>query len=118
MREKTSQRSQEQEPQVAIVMGSDSDLEVMLNAGEILERFSIPYVLEIASAHRTPELVRERVKSWEQQGVRVIIAGAGCAAHLPGVIASETLLPVIGVPLVSGPLQGMDAVFREFCVGK
>lgn len=96
--------------QVAIVMGSDSDLEVMLNASRILDDFNVPHVVEVASAHRSPRVVRKLVKQWEKEGVQIIIAGAGCAAHLPGVIAGETHLPVIGVPLASPPFNGFDSV--------
>jgi len=96
--------------QVAVLMGSDSDLEVMLNASKTLDKFKIPHVIEVASAHRSPALVRRLIKGWERDGLKVIIAGAGCAAHLPGVVAGETGLPVIGVPLASPPFNGVDAM--------
>lgn len=97
-------------PKVCILMGSDSDLAVMEETGKVLEGFGIPYVMTIASAHRTPERTRKLVKDAEKSGVAVFIAGAGMAAHLPGVIASYTTLPVIGVPLDASPLNGMDAL--------
>lgn len=97
-------------PKVFILMGSDSDLPVMEEAGKVLEGFGIPYVMTIASAHRTPERTQMLVKDAEKSGVDVFIAGAGMAAHLPGVIASFTTLPVIGVPLDASPLNGMDAL--------
>jgi len=97
-------------PKVFILMGSDSDLPVMEEAGKALEGFGIPYVMTIASAHRTPERTQKLVKDAEKSGVEVFIAGAGMAAHLPGVIASYTTLPVIGVPLDASSLNGMDAL--------
>jgi phosphoribosylaminoimidazole carboxylase PurE protein len=97
-------------PKVFILMGSDSDLPVMEETGKILEGFGIPYVMTVASAHRTPERTQKLVKDAEKSGVDVFIAGAGMAAHLPGVIASYTTLPVIGVPLDASPLNGMDAL--------
>ena len=95
---------------VAIILGSDSDLEVMSDAFKALEDFGIEYELRIASAHRTPDRVREYVESAEDRGIEVIIAGAGWAAHLPGVVAAYTTLPVIGVPVDSSPLRGVDAL--------
>jgi phosphoribosylaminoimidazole carboxylase PurE protein len=95
---------------VLIVMGSDSDLPAMEEAAKALSGFSIPFRLTIASAHRSPELVDELVAGAEKEGVQAIIAGAGAAAHLAGVIASKTVLPVIGVPLDSSPLKGFDAL--------
>ena len=97
-------------PKVFILMGSDSDLPVMEETGKVLEGFGIPYVMTVASAHRTPERTQKLVKDAEKSGVDVFIAGAGMAAHLPGVIASYTTLPVIGVPLDASPLNGMDAL--------
>lgn len=99
-----------QRPLVGVVMGSDSDLPTMEEAGKALRELAVPYTMTIASAHRAPELLRSWIRSVEAQGVRVIIAGAGGAAHLAGVVASETLLPVIGVPLDSSPLQGLDSL--------
>jgi len=100
----------EGKPVVGIMMGSDSDLEIMLDASQTLEQFGVANVVEIASAHRSPNLVKKILRTWERSGVQVVIAGAGCAAHLPGVVASETFLPVIGVPLSSPPFNGVDSV--------
>lgn len=97
-------------PLVAIVMGSESDMPVMNEATKILDRFDVMYKMIIASAHRSPRLVQEFAKRAEEEGLEVIIAGAGGAAHLPGVIASETILPVIGVPIDSSPLKGFDSL--------
>ncbi len=99
-----------EQPRVGIVMGSDSDLPVMEEAGKALRELGVAYTMTIASAHRAPDLLRTWIRKVEAQGVRVIIAGAGGAAHLAGVVASETLLPVIGVPLDSSPLHGLDAL--------
>ena len=96
-------------PKVAIIMGSDSDLPVMKAAAETLEKFKIKFDLRIFSAHRTPKETAAYVEAAPDHGIEVIIAGAGGAAHLPGVIASFTTLPVIGVP-VNGTLQGIDAL--------
>ncbi|MBI4847875.1 MAG: 5-(carboxyamino)imidazole ribonucleotide mutase [Nitrospirae bacterium] len=98
-------------PKVLIVMGSDSDLPVMEEAGKILEEFNIPYEMTVSSAHRTPERTVKLVRDAEKNGAEVIIAGAGAAAHLAGVIASHTVLPVIGVPIDSSPLKGVDALY-------
>jgi phosphoribosylaminoimidazole carboxylase PurE protein len=103
-REKTSR------PKVLVIMGSDSDLPVMEETARILDFFDIPYDMTIASAHRTPERTMKIVRDGEKKGVEVIIAGAGMAAHLPGVIASHTILPVIGVPLTASQLNGIDAL--------
>lgn len=97
-------------PRVAIVMGSESDLPIMNEASKILEKFNIAYEVKIASAHRSPGLVNAFSKGAEEAGLEVIIAGAGGAAHLPGVIAAETVLPVIGVPIDSSPLKGFDSL--------
>jgi phosphoribosylamine--glycine ligase len=97
-------------PRVLILMGSDSDLPVMREAAVMLEKFGIPYDITVASAHRTPERTFKVVKAAEKKGVEVIIAGAGMAAHLPGVVASHTILPVIGVPLEASPLGALDAL--------
>ncbi len=96
---------------VGIIMGSDSDLPVMEQAEEVLKEFGIPYELDVMSAHRTPDKVREWVSSARERGLRVIIAGAGMSAHLAGVVAAHTTLPVIGVPLASGALHGVDALY-------
>jgi 5-(carboxyamino)imidazole ribonucleotide mutase len=86
-------------PLVGIIMGSDSDLKVMTHASEFLEKIHVPYEMEIVSAHRTPELMFDYAKTAKKRGLKVIIAGAGGSAHLPGMIASLTTLPVIGVPI-------------------
>ena len=91
-------------------MGSDSDLKVMTNASEFLEKIHVPYEMEIVSAHRTPELMFDYAKTAKKRGLKVIIAGAGGSAHLPGMIASLTTLPVIGVPIESHSLKGMDSL--------
>jgi len=97
-------------PQVGIVMGSDSDLEVMNAAAAILKQFQIPYEMTVASAHRSPQRAAEFAASASKKGMKVIIAGAGHAAHLAGVLAAHTVLPVIGVPIDSSCLQGLDAL--------
>ena len=97
-------------PKVLIIMGSDSDLPVMEETARILDEFAVPYTMTVASAHRTPARTLKLVKDAEKNGVDVIIGAAGMAAHLPGVIASHTVLPVIGIPLDSSPLRGMDAL--------
>ncbi len=98
-------------PLVLILMGSDSDLPVMEKAGEVLKEMGVPYAMDISSAHRLPEKTAEYSKTARERGIEVIIAGAGMAAHLAGVIASHTTLPVIGVPLKSGALNGVDALY-------
>lgn len=95
---------------IGIIMGSDSDLPVMSAAAGICEEFEIEFELDIVSAHRTPEKLIAYSKSAEERGLKVIIAGAGGAAHLPGMVASETVLPVIGVPVRSSSLDGMDSL--------
>ncbi|MBI2875030.1 MAG: 5-(carboxyamino)imidazole ribonucleotide mutase [Firmicutes bacterium] len=95
---------------VGIVMGSDSDLPVMKLAAEALEELSVGWELVVASAHRTPDRAAAYAREAASRGLRVIIAGAGAAAHLPGVLASYTSLPVIGVPMASTPLAGADAL--------
>ncbi len=92
-------------------MGSDSDAEVMSQAAAALDELGVPYEMTVASAHRTPERTKEVVTNAERDGAAVFIAGAGMAAHLPGVVASFTTRPVIGVPLASGALQGVDALY-------
>jgi phosphoribosylaminoimidazole carboxylase PurE protein len=91
-------------------MGSTSDRPIMEEAGGILERFAIPYEMTVASAHRSPERAKEYARSAHERGLKVIIAGAGGAAHLAGSIAAETVLPVIGIPIDSSPLLGIDAL--------
>ena len=95
---------------VSVVMGSDSDLPVMEEAVKVLTEFAVPHELYLTSAHRTPERTTAFARSAAKRGVRIIIVGAGAAAHLAGVIASQTLLPVIGVPIDATSLKGMDAL--------
>jgi 5-(carboxyamino)imidazole ribonucleotide mutase len=97
-------------PIVSIVMGSDSDLEIMREAGKALESFGIEYEIDVTSAHRSPDRTAEFARQAAPRGIRVIIAGAGGAAHLAGVIAAHTTLPVIGVPIPSTSLNGMDSL--------
>ncbi|MFA6412790.1 MAG: 5-(carboxyamino)imidazole ribonucleotide mutase [Syntrophales bacterium] len=97
-------------PIVSVVMGSDSDLAVMEESTKILEQFAVPYELFLTSAHRSPARTTAFAKNAAQRGIKVIIVGAGAAAHLAGVIASETLLPVVGVPVDATSLQGLDAL--------
>ena len=98
-------------PVVGIIVGSDSDLPLIQETTGVLEDLRIPFEITIASAHRTPDRVSEYASTASDRGIRVIIAAAGLAAHLPGVIASETLLPVIGIPVDAGPLNGVDALY-------
>lgn len=98
-------------PLVAIVMGSDSDLPIMREASKILLEFSVPFEVKVLSAHRSPALTEKYVKSAPRKGIMAIIAGAGGAAHLAGVIASHTSLPVIGVPIETKYLKGIDSLF-------
>jgi len=102
--------SKSQNVQVGIIMGSDSDLKIMKKTAEQLDAFGVSYEITIASAHRTPRAVSQFVRNMECNGAGVIIAGAGMAAALPGVIAGETTLPVIGVPIKGGALDGIDAL--------
>lgn len=95
---------------VGVIMGSDSDLPIMAGATKILESLDIPYEIDIVSAHRTPDKLHEYASSAEARGLRLIIAGAGGAAHLPGMAAALTSLPVIGVPISITRLQGLDAL--------
>ena len=97
-------------PLVAILMGSKNDWETMQAAGKIFDEFGIPYEAKVASAHRSPELVAEYTKSAEKRGIEVMIGAAGLAAHLAGVIASMTLLPVLGVPMQGNAVGGLDAL--------
>ena len=97
-------------PLVAIIMGSTSDWETMREASEVLEQFGVAHETKVVSAHRTPDLLFEFAKSAEARGIEVIIAGAGGAAHLPGMCASQTVLPVLGVPVESKTLKGMDSL--------
>ncbi|HEY9422300.1 MAG TPA: 5-(carboxyamino)imidazole ribonucleotide mutase [Thermoanaerobaculia bacterium] len=100
----------EDRPLVSVVMGSKSDWETMRHADEMLTRFGVPHECRIVSAHRTPEWMRDFARGAEERGVQVIIAGAGGAAHLPGMVASMTLLPVLGVPVQSHALNGLDSL--------
>src|SRR3989339_1155251 len=95
---------------ISVVMGSDSDLPVMEEAAKILESFGVPYELFLTSAHRTPERTTEFARGASERGIKVIIVGAGAAAHLAGVIAAQTQLPVIGVPIDATSLHGLDAL--------
>lgn len=97
-------------PLVSIVMGSDSDLEIMRETSKILDDFGIAYEIDVTSAHRSPDRTAEYARKAASRGIRVIVAGAGGAAHLAGVIAAHTILPVIGVPIASTSLQGMDSL--------
>src|SRR5438067_13854801 len=97
-------------PQVSIVMGSDSDLGIMREAGKALDEFGIAYEIDVTSAHRSPDRTADFARKAAENGIRVIIAGAGGAAHLAGVIAAHTTLPVIGVPIPSTSLNGMDSL--------
>jgi 5-(carboxyamino)imidazole ribonucleotide mutase len=100
----------EQKPLVAVIMGSKSDWEVMRQADEMLERFGVPHECRVLSAHRTPTQTAEYVTEAEPRGMEVIIAAAGGAAHLAGVCAAHTLLPVLGVPMESAALKGLDSL--------
>lgn len=104
------EKSESEKPLVAVIMGSKSDWETMQKAAETLEEFGVPHETKIVSAHRTPDLLFEFAKSAESRGIEVIIAGAGGAAHLPGMCASQTVLPVLGVPVQSKTLNGMDSL--------
>ena len=97
-------------PLIGILMGSDSDLSVMEEASKILNNFGIGHEIIVSSAHRSPERTRKYVTGASKRGIKILIAGAGAAAHLAGVVAAETTLPVIGVPIGSSPLNGLDAL--------
>ncbi|HPD64461.1 MAG TPA: 5-(carboxyamino)imidazole ribonucleotide mutase [Bacteroidia bacterium] len=101
----------DRKPEVAILMGSDSDLKVMQEAARVMEEFDIPYLIDVVSAHRTPQRAMEFSAKAHLKGIKVIIAGAGLAAHLAGSIAAHTPLPVIGVPLAGGALNGVDSLY-------
>ncbi len=114
-RTQKTNRSARATGRVAVVMGSQSDLSTMSAAAEVLKHFKVPHTVEVLSAHRTPEEVFEFARTAASEGIRVVIAGAGGAAHLPGMIAALTPLPVIGVPILSaslqaGGVQGLDAL--------
>jgi phosphoribosylaminoimidazole carboxylase PurE protein len=110
MQGKRESKQSSQPPMVGIIMGSDSDLPVMQETFELLTNFGIPSEITVASAHRSPQRVSEYARSARLRGLKVLIAGAGGAAHLAGVLAAETSLPVIGVPIASSPLTGWDAL--------
>ena len=98
-------------PIVGILMGSDSDYNVMENAVNVLREFEVPFEVKVTSAHRTPARTLEYTRGARERGLQVLIVGAGAAAHLAGVVAAETTLPVIGVPIDSSPLKGVDALY-------
>ncbi len=100
----------DKQPLVAIIMGSDSDWPVMQAAAQVLKDFGVPYEARVVSAHRTPDLMFEFAETAAAKGYRAIIAGAGGAAHLPGMVAAKTTLPVLGVPVPSKHLQGQDSL--------
>lgn len=97
-------------PVVGVAMGSESDLPVMEDAFEILDRFEVPYEARVLSAHRTPHVMQEYAETAHERGLRVLIAGAGGAAHLPGMMAASTPLPVLGVPVKTSKLNGLDSL--------
>ena len=97
-------------PLVGILMGSDSDLSIMEESSKVLEKFGISHEIIVSSAHRSPERTRKYVTGASKRGIKILIAGAGAAAHLAGVVAAETTLPVIGVPIGSSALNGLDAL--------
>ncbi|MGV0023938.1 5-(carboxyamino)imidazole ribonucleotide mutase [Phormidesmis priestleyi] len=99
------------QPLIGIIMGSDSDLPTMQGAIAVCEEFNVPYEVGIVSAHRTPDRMVDYAKQAHQRGIKVIVAGAGGAAHLPGMVAALTPLPVIGVPVASRHLQGLDSLY-------
>ena len=107
---KKGSKRQNEAAKVGIVMGSDSDLDIMLEAATVLKKFQIPFEMTVASAHRSPQRAGEFAATALKRGMKVIIAGAGHAAHLAGVLAAHTTLPVIGVPIDSSCLQGLDAL--------
>lgn len=100
----------DENPLVSVIMGSTSDWETMRNSADVLQDFGVPFETRVVSAHRTPDLLFEFAKSAESRGIEVIIAGAGGAAHLPGMCAAQTVLPVLGVPVQSKILSGMDSL--------
>ncbi|MCH8568796.1 MAG: 5-(carboxyamino)imidazole ribonucleotide mutase [Balneolales bacterium] len=106
----SNSETKEQKAIVGIIMGSDSDWPVMRDAAEICKQFGVPAETRVVSAHRTPDLMAEYAKEASGRGIRVIIAGAGGAAHLPGMVASYTTLPVIGVPVQTKSLKGIDSL--------
>lgn len=111
MKVKTNTATKKQQPLVGIIMGSDSDLSVMAEAAAIAEEFGVPYEMRVVSAHRTPTDMARYGQQAHKRGIKVIIAGAGGAAHLPGMIASHTPLPVIGVPIPTKYVGGVDSLY-------
>src|SRR6201991_2925033 len=105
-----SEQASLENPQVGIIMGSQSDWETMQHAAEILRQFGVPHECRVVSAHRTPAWMAEYATSATGRGLEVIVAGAGGAAHLPGMVAAQTVLPVIGVPVASAALNGLDSL--------
>jgi 5-(carboxyamino)imidazole ribonucleotide mutase len=97
-------------PVVGVVMGSDSDWKVMSQAVEVLEQFAVPYEAKVVSAHRTPDLLYDYAEKAAERGLQCIIAGAGGSAHLPGMLAAKTIVPVLGVPVTSRALKGLDSL--------
>jgi len=100
----------ENKPRVGVIMGSTSDWDTMGHAHEVLDEFGVAHECRVVSAHRTPDWMREYARTAEQRGLEVIIAGAGGAAHLPGMVAAQTLVPVLGVPVQSAALNGLDSL--------
>ena len=100
----------EAKPLVGVIMGSKSDWETLRHASETLTSFGVPHECRVVSAHRTPQLMQQYARQAASRGLRVIVAGAGGAAHLPGMVAAETVLPVLGVPVQSQALQGLDSL--------
>ncbi|MEX2172821.1 MAG: 5-(carboxyamino)imidazole ribonucleotide mutase [Pirellulaceae bacterium] len=97
-------------PLVGVIMGSKSDWKTMRHAAEVLQQFGVPHECQVVSAHRTPDWMSEYAKTAERRGLQVIVAGAGGAAHLPGMVAAQTVLPVLGVPVQSKALAGLDSL--------
>ena len=110
MKQTRGQKRSKASPKIGILMGSKSDQEVMTEAARILEQFAVPYEMKVLSAHRAPKKTAEYAATAEERGLQAIIAGAGAAAHLAGALASHTILPIIGVPIGSSPLKGLDAL--------
>lgn len=102
--------SENSQPLVGVIMGSKSDWPTMIHAVDMLEQFAVPHEVKVVSAHRTPDLMFEYAQSAQTRGLQVIIAGAGGAAHLPGMVAAKTVLPVLGVPIKSRALSGKDSL--------
>ena len=106
----TNDRVNDREPLVGVIMGSTSDWETMRHADEVLSDFDVPHECRVVSAHRTPAWMAEYAASAEERGIEVIVAGAGGAAHLPGMVAAQTVVPVLGVPVESRALSGLDSL--------